>query len=387
MSSLLLARRYLTYHRGRSTLLVLALALALLLPLCVQILVSTYGAVLASRAEATPLVVGAPGSRYDLVLNTLYFRGRVPRPTHEGELETIADSGLGLPIPVLARRTAGGRPLVGTSLDYFAFRDLRVAAGALPGFLGEAVLGAEAARALELAPGDTLLSDRGNLYDLASDYPLRLRVAGVLAEAGTPDDGAVFVDVRTAWILEGIGHGHVAGPELDADSVLERRPDADVLNASVVAATEITPDNIDSFHFHGAPEDFPLTGILIQPASAKGATLLKGRYRVATDAQALVPTEVVDELVGFVFQLKSFFDANAALVGVSTGLLLGLVVLLDLRVRRREMQTLLRIGCPRLTIARLVATELGIVLAASIALAFLAAAALAALVQRYGIPT
>jgi hypothetical protein len=45
-----------------------------------------------------------------------------------------------------------------------------------------------------------------------------------------------------------------------------------------------------------------------------------------------------------VFRIKRFFDANAALVGVATGLFLLLVVLLSVRLRRPEMETLFRLG-------------------------------------------
>ena len=39
--------------------------------------------------EAQHSIIGAKGSRYDLVLNTLYFKGRVPEPTNMAEVESI----------------------------------------------------------------------------------------------------------------------------------------------------------------------------------------------------------------------------------------------------------------------------------------------------------
>ena len=46
------------------------------------------------------------------------------------------------------------------------------------------------------------------MYDLSAEYPLKMRVTGILAPTGTPDDLAVFTDVKTAWVIDGIGHGH-----------------------------------------------------------------------------------------------------------------------------------------------------------------------------------
>ena len=93
--TLRLAWRYLAYHRVRTALLVLCVALVFLLPLAVQLLVDSYSRALGARAAATPLVAGAPGSRYDLVLNALYFEGRVPGPTSLAEVE--AEAFIGIP--------------------------------------------------------------------------------------------------------------------------------------------------------------------------------------------------------------------------------------------------------------------------------------------------
>ena len=61
--------------------------------------------------------------------------------------------------------------------------------------------------------------------------------------------------------------------------------------------------------------------------------------------QLLVPKQVVAETLDLVFRVKRFFDAQALLVGVATTLLLALVVLLSLRLRRGEMETMFKIGC------------------------------------------
>jgi len=369
----LLAWRHLSYHRGRSALLTLCILLSALLPVAVQMLVDTYGRALVARAQSTPLVVGAPGSRYDLVLNALYFRGRPPRTTSMAEVEELELGGLGLALPLLARRSARDFPVVGCSHDYYAFRGVTFASGDAPLVLGDAVLGSRVARHLGLGVGDHLLTDRGSLYELSSGYPLRLEIVGVLAPTGSADDGAVLVDIQTAWIIEGIGHGHTAAEGASPDEILESQGGAVALNASVVEYTEITPDNIDSFHFHAAPDELPLTAVLVVPRDSKEATLLKGRYRVSDDAQLLVPTEVIDELMGFVFRIKAFFDANVILVSIATILFLVLVVLLDLRARTREIETLRRIGCARGTLIGVLATEMGLILTTALAAAGLLA--------------
>ena len=92
------------------------------------------------------------------------------------------------------RQRARGFPIVGTTLDYFAFRQLQIRHGTTLIRLGDCVLGAGVARKLGLEPGDRLLSDPENVFDIAGAYPLNMRVVGVLDDSHAPDDNAVFVD-------------------------------------------------------------------------------------------------------------------------------------------------------------------------------------------------
>jgi putative ABC transport system permease protein len=377
LRTLRLSWRYLAHNRLRTALLVLAVAIVFFLPIAVSLLVGHYETALAARAERVPLVAGARGSRFDLVLNSLYFKGRIPDDLTMADFESLRDTDLASVVPLLVRRTAKGFPVVGTTLDYFDLMGLSVAQGLAPIRLGDAVAGAEAARALGLRPGTGLVTDVDKLYDISSTYPLCLRITGVLAESRSPDDSAIFVDVKTAWIVEGIGHGHVSPVDAgDESGILARREGEVVFNDSILKYIEITPENIDSFHFHGDPETFPLTAILAWPKDAKSGTILKGRYAVSATAQMLVPSAVIGELLGFVFRIKRFFDANFILVATATALFLALIVLLSLRIRKREILTLTRIGCSRFTVLRLQAVELLIVLGLGLVTAGLLSAGL-----------
>ncbi len=378
-----LALAWLRAHPGRTALVVACVALTLLLPFAVGAFVRSYAADLRARAEATPLVVGARGSRFDLALAALHFRGRVPGRLTAADL-SIAAAGdpkeasrtadeLGLVVPLHLEHTARGLPVVGTTPEYFRQRGLVTAQGTLPLRLGEAVLGAGAARRLGLGVGGGLLTDGRGLFEFGLRQPLRLRLVGVLAARGTPDDEAVFTDLKTAWVADGVGHGHVEPGAVAPGQVLRHDPErGTVLDASVVEATEITPGNAASFHFHGDPATYPLSALLVWPLDDRAGTILLGRYRQSPTLQALEPTVVVDELLGLVLQVKAFFDANVLLVTCAMALMLGLVVLLTLRVRRREFETLARIGCARATLVRIVATEWLVMLAAGVALAALA---------------
>lgn len=374
-----LAWRYVVYHKIKTAILTTCLTLTILLPMAAHLLIEHYGDALMARADDTPLVVGARGNRFDLVLKALYFSSTPVDSIGMNEVEVIRDTGLAMPIPLIAHHTARKRPVVGTTPEYFTFRSLRPRTGTLPLRLGQATLGATVAAELGLEPGDTLFSDQQSLYDISTTYPLKMAVVGVLEPSGSPDDYAVFVDVKTAWIIEGIAHGHQnVTTQVAADTILQRTPDSVTVNESIVQYNEVTPQNLDSFHTHAAAAELPLSAVIVVPNDVKSGTLLKARYNVSKTRRVLVPTKVVDELMGLVFKIKAIFDAGFALIVCTTIMFLMLVVLLSQRLRKQEMETMSRIGCSRATAFWLQAAELGIVLGIAVVLAAaLTAAAIA----------
>ncbi len=368
-----LAWRYIRHYPLRSSLLVLCIALVIVLPLAVHLLMGRYEQSIRGRAEATPLVAGAVGSRYDLVLNSLYFAGRVPRAMSMADVKALDTRKPGTVVPLLIRHRASDHAIVGTTLDYMRARGVTVANGRGLRVLGDCVLGSEVARSLSLGPGDHILSDRNHLYRFGMEYPLRMRVVGVLSPTHGPDDHAVFTDIKTTWVMEGIGHGHEAGEDQPTDRASKDANGQWVFNAEAVEYTEIDPNNVDRFHFHGDPSTFPVTAVLLWPRNDREATIVQGKFRSHQRIQLLAPSGVMAEILGLVSSLKTFLDANLLLVLLACALFLALIVLLTLRVRAREMDTLYKLGCAKNTQAKLISLELLILIGAGIAVGLLLA--------------
>jgi putative ABC transport system permease protein len=379
---LYLAWRYLAHHRLKTAILVASIALIAFLPLGLNVLVDESARQLTARAEATPLLLGAKGSPLELTLDSLYFGDEAPEPISWNELERVAATALADPIPLYTRFESGGHAIVGTSLAYFDFRNLSLATGRPMAVLGECVVGAEAAVRLGVGPGDSLLSSPESVFDLAGAYPLKMHVTGVLAPTHGPDDRAIFVDVKTAWVMAGLGHGHqdLARPEAAA-AVLSREGQRIVANASVREFNEITPENVDSFHFHGERSQFPLTAVIPVPRDEKARVLLMGRYESPEERVQIVrPGVVIDELMATVLTIRSYVVAAVGLVSIGTLASAALVFLLSLRLRRQEVETLRKIGASRGSLATLLASEVvGVLL-----LAGLLAAALTLLTHEFG---
>jgi putative ABC transport system permease protein len=354
--------------------------------LAVQSLVRYYNQVMIERADTTPMMLGATGSPSELVLNALYFKGQVERRISMHEVQAIQESGLAIPVPLHIHFYAQKIPIVGTSLDYFSFRKLETASGRWPQILGEAVIGSAAADTLNLKVGDVVLTDQEKLFDISASYPLRLKIVGVLKESGGPDDLAVFTDIKTAWVIEGIGHGHEDAKEVsDPDKTLRSIGQNLVMSGALIEYNEISLENVDDYHFHGDPGSYPVSSIIVIPEDSKSATIVKARYFQNEAVQAVVPSKVIRDMMDIVFKVKRFFDANFTMVTVSTGLFLVLVIGLSLRIRQREFETLFKIGCAKETVFLIQVSEMVLIFLASSLIAGVALAGLLGYVLTYNI--
>lgn len=367
MHSLYLAWNYIIYNRIKTAVLVACVTLIAFLPFALQLLLEESERQLTSRAVSTPLVIGAKGSALDLVMNTLYFGDERPEAISMEAVNRIWDSDLALPIPVYTRFKARGFPIVGTTLDYFEFRRLKPASGRNMAVLGECVVGARVAVDLKLKPGGSLVSSPESLFDLAGVYPLKMKVVGVLEKAHTSDDLAVFVDLKTAWVIQGLGHGHQDVTLLTDPSLVLKRSGSNVAaTAKLYHYTEISDKNIGSFHFHGNTDGYPITAVIAVPTDEKSGTILQGRYLSKEETQQILrPSEVIDGLLQNIFRIKNVLDAVVSVVALATIMAIVLVFAISLRLRQREIQTVFKIGCSRLTIAKLLAAEILIIVAAS----------------------
>ena len=259
--------------------------------------------------------------------------------------------------------------MVGTNLDYFAFRGLQTADGRTLATLGECVVGSEVAASLALKPGGSILTSPSTLFDLAGVYPLRLHVVGTLRPSYGPDDRAVFVDMKTAWVAEGLGHGHQDLVTASGDVVLKRKDGAITANAKLVQYNEITDENADSFHFHGDPADRPVSAAIVVPNDDKAGVLLRGRFVTDAPRQLLRPAQVVEGLNAQIFRFERVLQIIVWTVGLATALMFILVMVLSWRLRADELRTMTRLGCSRWKAVQIMGAEVFLMVATSVALA------------------
>jgi putative ABC transport system permease protein len=362
--------RYLRRSPLQSLLLASCLGLVFSLPLILRLFLHAAEQDMHHRATTTPLVLGARGSALDLVLSSLYFRRPPPAPITFADLQSAAHHDLATVIPLYIRFHAQQAPIVGTQMEYFTARQLSFAAGHAFARLGDCVLGANLAAARQLRPGDALFSSPEQAFDLAGAYPLKMRITGVLAATGTADDDAAFVDLKTAWLIEGRAHGHDDLATLPTEQLLATDQGPLVGSAAVRLFNEVTPQNIRSFHFHGNLADYPVTSVLLFPRDSKADALLSGRYqKTESPVQLVSPPDQIGSLLTSLFQIERLLILLFAITASCALGITALVFALSFRLREREFRTLNDLGVGRLQLLGVHVIEIGLILSIALAIA------------------
>lgn len=364
--SFYLAWQYLRHHCWTTSILVASIALILYLPAALQSIVASAEQHFRSRADSTPLVIGPRGSSLELVLRSVYFDKPSDEVMRYQQLRRVEAQGMATVVPLHTGFTARDRQIVGTTQGYLDARNLRVSAGSSWNMLGECVVGASVAEQLGIQIGDRIPVAKSSAFVLG-DAPLRLQVVGLLGTTETPDDEAIFTDLETCWIIEGLGHGH-------AKTAKHGSPEA-------TSYTDITKENVGSFHFHGDRGKFPISAMLVIPEDEKAKTILLGQYFSPDEtAQIARPRQVIDSLLARIVMVRSYLLAAIALVSLVTLVMMTLVIALSVRLRRSEIVTMRKMGCARHTIGFILGNQVAIVFAAGLVIA----AVLTAVTHRYG---
>ena len=386
-----LATRSLRHAWKRSVLLVVVLGLSLGLPVALSTLLETASRDMRARAAVAPLVLGAKGSESDLVFGALFFATRAPDNLAMRDLarvetrvetrETDRDlaetrSPLAFAVPIALGATARKTPVVGTTLDYFDRRGLAPERGAFFATISDCVVGAGAARALGLAPGDKLFTDPESLSNLAGVFPLELRVTGVLPATGTADDGVIFVDLPTMWTIRGLGHRHDDPTQATTPGALMAKDGSNAIASEALkierGATEApAPD----FHFHGSIDAFPIDAALVFPRDAKAQAILLGRFTGKDETLQLVrPDLFVERVLDRIFGVGRVLGAVALATTALVALVVATAFALSIRLRADELALMKRLGASRARVAAFLAVEAMMLLAAAVAVAAVVAA-------------
>lgn len=257
-------------------------------------------------AVAHDLVVGAKGSRLQLVLNTVFHLDRSPGNIPRALAASLAaDRRVKSAVPISLGDVHQGHRVVATTNAFFD--GLPLAGGGL--FTGEfqAVLGARVAGAL----GGKLQVQHGG--EFGETHAETWAVVGVLAPTGTAVDRAIYIDFESFY--------HIAGHTAEAS------------NRGQISAVLLKTRGF------GATKD------------------LAFEINRGTEAMAVEPSEVVVELFALVGQVDILLLAVAALVIAVAAVSILVSIYNSMAERRRSIAILRALGARRLQILAIVVME------------------------------
>ncbi len=326
-----LARQSAWSRRGTLGLVVASIALSTLLLLGIERLRHQVRENFAQAISGTDLIVGARTGPVQLLLYAVFHLGSATNNMRWDSAQALAGMrGVAWTVPIALGDSFRGFAVVGTTGGFFehyrfgAQQPLRWSQGRVfaSGRDGvyEAVLGAEVARRLDLAPGAQVVLSHGDGALRENDHADKpFTVVGVLAPTGTPVDRAVHVP------LEGIEALHVdwtGGARWPGQSV----------SAEQALGQDLTPRTV--------------TAVLVGLTS-RGRVFGVQRAISAFAEEplmAVMPGVALDELWTVVGAGEQALQAMSVLVAIVSLAGLVAVVLAGLGERRRELAVLRAVG-------------------------------------------
>ncbi len=180
-------------------------------------------------------VLGARGSKLQLVLNTIFHLEESPGNISFADFDQIRNHpAVGVAVPIALGDNYLGYRIVGTAtnlfteVEYLPGRRYRVAAGRAfdPG-LREAVVGSFAAQRLGLRVGARFQPYHGLLFDPANQHEETYVVVGVLEASNTPADRVIWIPLQGVQLMA----GHDPKAASDLSGVLLKFRDTSPLSA------------------------------------------------------------------------------------------------------------------------------------------------------------
>jgi putative ABC transport system permease protein len=350
-----LIRRNVSQHRVSSGLTLLNVALGVALVGAVLLLRAATADTFLKPSRGYGLVVGAPGSSLELVLNSVFHLGQSPGLLDYSVFEELeANGSTQLAVPYAVGDAFRGYRVVGTSEAFFMPRfpypsadsaaaklasgrpfhfdraalraeldaiaagvplhgsDAAIASapGASPAPVDEAVIGAEVARALEIQVGDQIEPTHGVEGAGVSHEQQRLwRVVGVLKRTDTPVDKLVLINLDSFFRIS----DHKGG---------------------------VIPET-------GRPG---ISAVLLFPKPGVHKALLLGQLNKRTQLQVADVDTEVHRLLGLIGNVDRVFLVIAVLVVLVGVVSVAVAIYNTLAARARELSILRILGARRSTV-------------------------------------
>ncbi|WP_027682360.1 ABC transporter permease [Rhizobium leguminosarum] len=357
-----------------SLVVVLLVALATALGVCVVLQERALRLGSARAADKFDLVIGAGGSETQLVLSSVFLQAS-PLPLMPGEVlgKLAADPRVDWAAPIGFGDSFSGYPIIGTTTMLTQNLSGGLAEGKIFAREGEAVIGA----AVKLPLGGEIKPMHGSLEEGGETHTeLVYHIAGRFQPTGTAWDRAILVPIQAVWHIHGMEaeehaeddeHEHEAASGTDSAEHGHEHEKAGADHDGHGHHGKADPDAaLDETWTAGAPG---LPAILVKPKTIADAYKLRQDYR-GGNTVAVFPGEVLTNLYATLGDAKQILVAVASGAQLLVAASLVLVTVIHIGQRRRQIGALRAFGAPRGAIFGIVWLEFFFLVAVGVALGF-----------------
>lgn len=392
-----IALRSVQYRRLASGLTALSISLGVALVVGVMVIHGVVDQSFKRSAQGYDLIVGAKGSRLELVLSTVYYLGKpigkVPYDYYleltEGRFAPEVD----LAVPCCLGDNYEGYRVVGTTpdmfneLEYRGGEKYRFVEGENFGWGGyfDAVIGATAARKTGLKVGDTFQPGHGTTPEQGEKHK-PFTIVGILAPTGTPNDRALFINIEGFWEIH--SHGHydeeqpaegapsepATGSQVAAQATGERAAEKQGVEAgdqpggtpsagqgaAQPQAGDPHEQAGDAHADEAAHPERQVTAILVRTNTKRmtRAMALPKIINQEPDAQAVMPAEEITRLFeGIIGNIQAVLLVFAILIVIVAGIGMMVSIYNSMSERRHEIAVMRALGARRLTVMAIILLE------------------------------
>lgn len=334
----------------RNFLTIFSILVSVMLIISVQNLTTQLKSNVIENAGAYDILVGAPGSSIQLVLNTIfYYDAPIANINIEYYESLQKDSRVANVVPIGMGDNYNGYKIIGTSNDFFTDK-YKLKSGKLFKNNGEAVIGSTVAKITGLKVGDKFSGMHGLTEEGGHAHAdFQYTVVGVLEQTKTPSDTVIYTDIESLWIVHGLEHNeHNENDDMEMD------------------------DEHDE-SMHGNSSENLITALLVKTTSLSNQVMVTNDLNKNNDIQAINPAATLRKLL-VMLNAGEIVVTLVAYVSIFLSIIVLFTTMLSASIERRKDISILRaLGANRKTVFKTILLETLIIAIIGAVLGFIVA--------------
>lgn len=317
----------------RNFLTIFSILVSVMLIISVQNLTTQLKSNVIENAGAYDVLVGAPGSSIQLVLNTIFYYDAPIANINIDYYENLKkDSRVTSVVPIGMGDNYNGYKIIGTSNDFFTDK-YKIKNGELFKNNGEAVIGSTVAKVTGLKVGDKFSGMHGLTEEGGHEHgDFKYTVVGILEQTKTPSDTVIYTDIESLWTVHGLEKTeHNEGEEHNESEEHES--------------------------MHGDSSENLVTALLVKTTSLSNQVMVTNDLNKNNDVQAINPAATLRKLL-VMLNAGEIVVTLVAYVSIFLSVIVLFTTMLSASIERRKDISILRaLGANRKTVFKTILLE------------------------------